>query len=537
MTVFTAVRRSWPYALAGILAALAGTAVGHLVAAFVNPAASPVLAVGAAVIDSTPTPVKEWATSTFGTADKPILIGSVTVVTLALAGAVGALARTRRTLALVLLVVLVALAGAAALTRPTAGPYDAVPSLVAALAGIAVLVGLVRAIEGPGPALRAAPGPAAGPGAGPVQEPAAPRTDPSTPGAPSGASRRVFLAGAAAVTAAAAAAVAGGQKLAVNPTVPSAASLPVPADPLGPLPKGISQKVPGVAPLQTPASDFYRIDTALTLPRVDVDGWRLDVDGEVDNPFTLTWDELLAMPVIERDITLNCVSNPVGGPYISSARWTGVRTRDLLERAGVRSSADQVLSTSTDGMTISTPVQALMDDRDAIVAISMNGEPLPRAHGFPARLVTPGLFGFVGATKWLTRLTATTYAADRAYWTERGWATDGGVLTQSRIDTPAPLSTQKPGTVMIGGVAWAQGRGIRRVEVRVDDGAWQRATLGPDVDVDYWRQWYLPWDARPGRHTLTVRATDGEGNLQTEARTDPFPRGATGWHSVVLTVG
>ncbi len=522
----------WCYAVAGLLAALAGMAAGHLLAALVDPAASPVLAVGSTVVDSTPTPVKEWATSTFGTSDKPVLIGSVAVVTAVLAAAAGLLTRRRRGLGVAALLVLVVLAGAAALTRPTAGPYDVLPSLLTGLVGVAVLLGLARALEGPEPGGADAPEPPSEPAHDP--EGSGPGGSGATGRAPS---RRTFLGAAAGVVALSAGAAVLGQKLAVNTSVPAASELPVPADPLGPLPKGLGNRVPGISPLQTSRSDFYRIDTALVLPRVDVGGWRLELDGMVDHPFSLTWDELLAMDVVERDITLNCVSNPVGGPYISSARWLGVRTRDLLRRAGVSPDADQVLSTSTDGMTISTPVAALTDDRDAIVAIAMNGQPLPRAHGFPARLVTPGLFGFVGATKWLTRLTATTYAKESAYWTDRGWAIDAPVTTQSRIDTPRPLSTVDPGTVMVGGVAWAQERGIEKVEVRVDDGPWRAARLGADVSIDYWRQWYLPWKAEPGRHTLTVRATDGSGRTQTDVRTDPFPSGATGWHSALVTVG
>ena len=292
----------------------------------------------------------------------------------------------------------------------------------------------------------------------------------------------------------------------------------------------------GISAFRTPNSQFYRIDTALVIPRVSVDGWKLTIDGDVDRPFSLTFDELLAMPLIERDITLTCVSNEVGGPYVGAARWLGVRTSDLLERAGVRSGVDQIFSHSTEGMTISTPVQALTDDREALVAIAMNGEPLPAMHGFPARLVTPGLYGFVGATKWLTRMEATTYAAKSAYWTDRGWATDSPILTQSRIDTPRGLNRLDAGRAVIGGVAWAQHRGIQKVEVRVDDNAWQEAKLGPDAGIDYWRQWYLPWDALPGRHQLTVRATDLNGDVQPEQKETPFPKGATGWHSIVVIV-
>ncbi len=317
---------------------------------------------------------------------------------------------------------------------------------------------------------------------------------------------------------------------------PSSVALPAAAEPLATLATGLEDSVRGISAFRTPNSQFYRIDTALVIPRVSTDGWKLTIDGQVDRPYEITYAELLAMPMVERDITLTCVSNEVGGPYVGGARWLGVRTRDLLERAGIRDGVDQIFSHSTEGMTISTPVQALTDDRDALVAVAMNGEPLPNQHGFPARLVTPGLYGFVGATKWLTRMEATTYAAQRAYWTERDWATDAPVLTQSRIDTPGGLSRPSSGRVVVGGVAWAQQRGIAKVEVSVDEGTWQEARLGPDAGIDYWRQWYLPWDALPGRHSLSVRATDETGELQPEQRTTPFPKGATGWHSIVVIV-
>ncbi len=534
----------WPYAVSGALAATAGTAAGHLVAALVNPGASPVVAVGAMVVDATPTPVKEWAVSTLGTADKPVLLVSVAVVTLLAAAGIGLLARRRRTLALVLLGVLTVLAAAAALARPTSTPADALPALAAAVVGVTTLHLLARrADRTAGPSSRgaergsvaadqavAAAGerPAASPLDGTAHEAGAEPT----------AARRSFLVGAAGTAAAAAAGLALGQKLGANPTLPTAADLPRPTTALSTLPKGLDQKVPGISPFRTPVGSFYRVDTSLIVPRVNPDDWALEIDGDVANPFRLTYAELLDLPMIERDITMTCVSNEVGGGYVSSARWLGVRVRDLLERARVGSGADQILSTSTTGFTISTPVQALTDDRDALVAVAMNGQPLPAKHGFPARLVTPGLYGFVGSTKWLAKLTATTYAREEAYWTERGWATDAPVLTQSRIDTPRGLDTVTAGrTVPIGGVAWAQGRGIGKVEVRVDDGEWMAATLGPEAGVDYWRQWYAPWTpAGSGRHTLTVRATDNDGQVQTQAKAEPFPKGATGWHSVVVFV-
>ncbi|MGL5817625.1 MAG: molybdopterin-dependent oxidoreductase [Phycicoccus sp.] len=514
--------RRW-YALGGVLAAAGAAGAGHLVAAFVSPEASPVPAVGSAVIDLAPTPLKEWAISTFGTADKPILLGSVLVVALAGAGAIGVLARLRRALGLALLAALAFTTSIAVALRPAGTSVDLVPGALTAVAGVGLASWFFGLLDRWG---EAASDPARG------ADPDRGTADRGTADA-GGAHRRQVLAAAAGLGAVAATGGTLGQLLSRSST-PTDVALPTPVEALDPLPPGVESSVRGVTPFRTPADDFYRIDTALIIPRVSTEDWSLTVDGDVDTPYSLTFDQLLALPMVEADVTLACVSNEVGGPYVGSARWLGVRTRDLLERAGVRAAADQVLSRSTDGMTISTPIQALTDDRDALVAVAMNGEPLPARHGFPARLVTPGLYGFVGATKWLTRMTVTTYAAERAYWTERDWATDAPVLTQSRIDTPRDGSRVDAGRVVVGGVAWAQQRGIARVEVRVDDGRWQEAELGPDGGIDYWRQWYLPWDAVPGRHELTVRATDATGATQPERRTDPFPSGASGWHRVTI---
>ncbi|WP_068397094.1 molybdopterin-dependent oxidoreductase [Kribbia dieselivorans] len=499
-------------ATSGVVAAALGTAAAHVVAALVSPSASPVLAVGSQVIDATPTPVKEWAVATFGTADKPILIGSVILVTLLLAALAGAVRPRSPFASTALLIVLAALAGAAAVLRPTPGILDWLPAFVAAVVAVATLD---------------------------VLSPSDGSAWPTARDSPRGSITRrevVALGG----TAVAAVALGGaGQALITRGRAPTLA-LPGPTDPLPPLPAGVSVRAPGISPFITANGSFYRIDTALLTPRVNPADWSLSVDGEVPHGFSLGIDELLALPMVERDITLNCVSNEVGGPYIGTARWLGVPTRDLLARAGLtedpRNPDLQVLSTSTDGMTISTPLSALLDDRGALVAVGMNGTQLPQAHGFPARLVTPGLYGFVGATKWLTRLTVTRYDAARAYWTERGWATDGTVRTQARIDTPRDGRSLSPGATAIGGVAWAQGRGIGRVEVRVDGDPWRRATLGLEANVDCWRQWYLPWEATPGRHAITVRATDGTGAVQTDRQASPFPAGATGWHQITVTV-
>ena len=492
------------FALSGILAALAGIASGHLVAAFLNPSASPVLAIGSTVIDLTPTPVKEWAIAHFGTSDKLILQGSVFLVTLLLAGVAGILSERRRAVGVALVALLVVLAGAAALIRPTATALDLVPALVTLAVGLATLLFLLRQADD-----------------------AVPRD--------TGNSRRGFLLGAGGIAVGAVLVGIGGQ-LKIGARTVANIALPKPKSPAKALPTGLETTVKGVSPLQTPTATFYRVDTNLAVPQVDLDRWSLEIDGMVEHPFTLTFAELSAMPLIERDITMTCVSNEVGGGYVGAARWLGVRLTDVLDRAGLRGRPDQVLSTAVDGFTISTPLSAITDGRDAMIAIGMNGKSLTDTHGFPARLITPGLYGFVGATKWLTKLTLTTYAADQSYWTKRQWATDAPIKTSARIDTPAPLSTLPAGKTAIGGVAWAQQRGVAKVQVRIDDGEWQNTNLGPDVGIDYWRQWYLPWDAKPGLHRLSVRAVDRQGEIQGSKRATPFPSGSSGIQEVVVTV-
>ena len=518
-------QRTLRHAAYGVLATVVGLAAAHLVAALTVPAASPVLAVGSTVIDLTPTPLKEWAIAQFGSNDKPILIGSVLLGVLALAAVAGLLALRRWAYGAVLLVALVALAAGAALTRPTAGLLDVVPSLAAAVAGVGALWWLDRLHRRARPAADLAPGTAGSTGST------------ATPGSP-GASRRGVLVATAALTAAAAMMGGAGRWITAYRTRPASVDLPAAADAAPKLPVGLDDRVPGITPFRTPSEEFYRVDTRLTLPVVDLDGWSLTIDGDVDQEVTFTFDDLLAMKLIERDITLTCVSNDVGGRYVGSARWLGVPLTDLLDRAGVANTrADQILSTDVDGMTIGTPFDLATDGRDAMIAIGMNGEALPREHGFPARMVVPGLYGFISATKWITRITLTTYAEQDAYWTQRKWATDAPIKVSSRIDTPKPLSTIDAGRTVIGGVAWAQHQGgLEKVEVRIDGGGWQAARLGPSGGQDYWRQWYLPWTAEPGQHSLAVRAVTGEDETQTAARATPFPNGSSGIQEVVVTV-
>ena len=492
-------------AAAGILSAVVGVAAGHLVAALLEPASSPLLVVGSTVIDLTPTPLKEWAIREFGERDKTVLVGSVLLGVLLLAAVAGLLARRRFAYGAALLVALVAIPAVAAVTRPGAAATDVLPSLVAAVAGVGSLAWLVWS---------------------------------GAPDRSAGGRRGVLLAGG--VLALGAAAMGGaGRWIAAYRTGLTDVALPAADDPAPPFPTGLEDRVPGITSFRTPSDDFYRVDTRLTLPIIDQDDWTLTIDGDVDEEVTFTFDDLLAMPLIERDITLTCVSNEVGGRYIGGARWLGVRLTDLLDRAGIGSTqADQILSTDVDGLTISTPLDLATDGRDAMIAVGMNGSSLPREHGFPARMVVPGLYGFISACKWITRMTLTTYAEEDAYWTDRGWATDAPIKISSRIDTPKPLSTVRPGRTLVGGVAWAQHQGgIEKVEVRVDGGPWQQARLGPSAGSDYWRQWYLPWTAEEGQHSLAVRAVDGEGDVQTAVRATPFPEGASGIQQIVVNVG
>ncbi|MEU7025803.1 molybdopterin-dependent oxidoreductase [Streptomyces sp. NPDC046275] len=511
-------------ALAGILAGYGGLAVAALVAVLVRPEAGPVPAVGDAVVDRTPAAVKDWAIRTFGESDKAVLEAGVLVLLALLAAALGLLAPRRRAAALTGVALLGALGALAAVTRPdSTSAADALPSLLGAATAAAVLYVLATRLT---------------------------RTRPATTGtAAARADRRGFLLAGAGVTVGATAATLAARALGSTRSEHAAASrsalrLPRPASPAPAVPPGAQLPVEGISSFVTPNKDFYRVDTALVVPRVDADTWRLRIHGTgVPEERSFTLPQLMRHEVVERDITLACVSNEVGGSLVGNARWLGVRLADLLRACGVRppsegGRADQLVARSVDGMTIGTPVEDVMDGRDALLAFGMNGEPLPFAHGFPVRMVVPGLYGYVSACKWLSSLELTTFAAYDAYWVPRGWSARAPVKTQSRIDTPRPFAriTAGPRPVAVAGVAWAQHRGVSRVEVRVDDGPWQEAELGAEDSRDTWRQWVFRWPATPGRHVLTVRATDGTGAVQTGRRADVMPDGATGWHSVEVTV-
>lgn len=499
----------WAAGLAGVLAGAAGLAVAELVAAVVAPGASTLFAGGAAVIDAAPPWLKDFAVERFGTADKAVLLGTMGVV-LAVGAAIAGLLELRRPPSGAALFGLVGIVGAwTATTRPEATPLWAAPSVVGIGAALLVLR-LAMARLRPG---------ASDDGAGTVTM-----------------DRRGFLIVAGAAAGTTVLALAGARLLSAGATAvkaaretlrlpaPMRAAPPVPADPL----------IAGLTPYVTPAEDFYRIDTALRVPQIDPAEWSLEVHGMVDEPFTLTWDELLALPLEDHYATLACVSNEVGGDLIGNALWRGYPIRALLDRARPRTGADMVLSRSSDGFTAGTPLEVLRDPaRASLLAVGMNGEPLPVIHGFPARLVVPGLYGYVSATKWVTSLKVTTFAADQGYWTPRGWSALGPVKLSSRIDVPR--GSVSAGAVTVAGVAWAQHTGIGRVEVRADSGAWIPARLADTVGPDTWRQWSLSIPLERGEHTLEVRATDANGTVQTDVTAPPAPDGATGWHRVAVT--
>ncbi|MFI5914719.1 molybdopterin-dependent oxidoreductase [Dactylosporangium sp. NPDC051541] len=524
----------WRAGLSGLLAAAAGIAVAELLASFGDPGSGPAVAVGGVLVDAAPTPVKEFAVRTFGTNDKPVLLTGVALGIAVIAVIVGVFAARRRWFGPAG-AGLFALAGAAAaVSRPAAGLLAALPSL----AGGVVTALALAALNGQKPSSanakssrgfrgRFAPAPG--------RELLAPCTPATVAPEPTAFDRRKFLRAAATVSAVAAAAGAGA--VATRRVRGGAATrdreavrLPAPANPAPPLPPG---QDPGFV---TANRDFYRVDTALTVPHVNLDTWRLRIHGRVEHPRTFTFAELLQRPLTERDITLNCVSNEVGGPYIGTARWLGVPLAPLLREAGIDPAADQVVARSVDGMSIGTPVRTVLETPDVMLCVGMNGEPLPLEHGFPVRMLTPGIYGYAGACKWLNSLELTTFDAFNAYWVARGWAPRGPVKTASRIDRPASFGHVPAGSAPVAGVAWAQGRGIAAVEVQVDDEAWRPAELLPVPSEDTWVQWRLTWAATPGPHTLRVRATDKTGAVQPEARVTPFPDGATGWHTVTVTV-
>ena len=508
--------------LAGLLTGAVALGIAELTAAVTGPNGAPVTAVGETAINLTPVPVKEFAIAHFGTHDKTALITGIVVMLAAFAVLIGVLAVRRLAYGLAALAVFAAVGIAAAVSQ--GGGLNVVPTLAGSAVAAVALVLMVRAIRGT----------ARPETAGPVEGTALA----TGPGGKGLERRRFLIVGAGAAALGVAAGGLGNALLGRFSVASSRAAvrLPGPAVPAPAVAAGTDLGIPGLTPFLTSNASFYRVDTDLVLPQVSPETWTLTIDGMVDRPVELTFAELLKMPLTEADITLVCVSNQVGGTYNGNATWLGVPLAGLLRRAGVRAGADQVLSAATDGMTISTPVAAIMDGRNALLAVGMNGQPLPVAHGFPARMIVSGLYGYVSATKWVTKLTLTTFARKKAYWTQRGYSAQAPIKTESRIDVPKPLSQVKAGRITVAGVAWAPAKGIAKVEVSADNGPWQKATLAASGGIDTWRQWMWGWDARPGLHNLRVRATDNSGATQTPQRAYPVPNGASGWDSVVVTV-
>ena len=500
-------------ALSGLAAVAAALGISELLATLLEDAPSPVIAVGDAVIDTVPGWLERAAIAALGTADKPVLVTGVLVVCALVGMGLGVLALRRPTWAAAGVVAFTALGLAAALADPRSGFLATLAvAIVGAAVGVAVLLVLRRL------ALRRADG---------------------TDAASAGADRRRFLALAGGATALGVVSGVAGWLLAGRERVAevrAAIRLPVPVRQAGQVPPGADLEIPGLTPLFIPNEEFFRIDTALRVPVVDLAEWRLEVRGLVDRPFSLTYDELLELPQIEADITIACVSNEVGGDLVGNARWQGVPLRPLLERAGLQEGATQLVGRSVDGFTAGFPTVTALDLEEAMVAVAMNGEPLPAEHGFPARLVVPGLYGYVSATKWLSAIELTTWEDVDGYWIPRGWAKEGPIKTQARIDVPRAQRAIRPGPTPIAGVAWAPTRGIEAVAVRIDGGQWFEAELSAPYDVDVWRQWVHVWEATPGEHVIEARATDGRGEVQTDERTPVAPDGASGYPVIRVVV-
>ncbi|TCU86403.1 DMSO/TMAO reductase YedYZ molybdopterin-dependent catalytic subunit [Curtobacterium sp. PhB25] len=505
-------------AAVGLVAAAAFLGIAEFGALLLGGAGSPLVAVGSAVIDLAPAGAKNLMVALFGTGDKVALFALMTVIVAAISAGAGVLERARPPFGALVFAVGGVLALIAVSTRSGSGTFDGAPTVFGVAAAVITLRLLLRR-------LRRWEAAAAVPSASPR---------------PASTERRAFLVWG--VTTAAVAVVVGTASRVGSSAMQAVAAarravrLPAAATPAPAVPGGASLDVDGITPYVTPNADFYRIDTALRVPSIDPGDWSLRIHGAVENEITLTWDELLALPLEEHMATLSCVSNEVGGDLIGNALWLGYPIRELLARAKPTGDADMVLSRSIDGFTAGTPLDVLQDEgTDALLAIGMNGEPLPTEHGFPARMVVPGLFGYVSATKWVTEMEVTRFADAQGYWTPRGWSERGPVKLESRIDTPRNGTTVTVGEqVAIAGVAWQPHTGVKAVQVRVGSGAWQQAELADSVSADTWRQWVLRWTPTAGSHRIEVRAVSADGEVQTSVERPPAPNGASGWASVTV---
>jgi DMSO/TMAO reductase YedYZ molybdopterin-dependent catalytic subunit len=542
-------------ALAGLLAGAVAVGVGQFVASLGAQDSSPVIAVGDAAVGLAPPAVKDFAITAFGSDDKLALLTGIYILLGLYAIVVGLLGVRRLVYGLAGLAVFTVIGLVAAGTRPGSNAGWLVPTLAAAAVSVVTLVLLLRNIPGRTVAAAAAPPAAARPAADGSAEPRAATAEegaagrdpldwaPSAPPPQTGRSpdeqRRWFLRTGFGATVVAVVGGLAGREIAERGAVTAALKslrLPRPAVTTAPLSSGTDLHIPGLTPFVTPNPAFYLVDIELVLPQVPPDSWSLRIHGMVEREIEITFDELLRRPLDEAWITLCCVSNPVAGPYISNAKWLGTSLASLIREARPRAGADQILSTSVDGYTCGTPVQAVLDTPDALLAVGMNGQALPVAHGFPARMVVPGLYGYVSATKWVTDIKLTTFQSEVAYWAQRGWSQQAPIKTESRIDVPNGSKTLKAGRTPVAGIAWAQNRGIEAVQVRVDRGLWHEARLAAVPGIDTWRQWVWEWDATPGTHLIEARATDKTGYTQTAVDESTIPNGATGYPQVNVTV-
>jgi DMSO/TMAO reductase YedYZ molybdopterin-dependent catalytic subunit len=500
-------------ALIGLLTAGVALGIGELVAAFVRPAAAPVIAVGNRFILLTPESVKRWATRTFGTSDKNVLVGGIYIAVALFAILIGVLALRRLLYGLIGVTVFGVVGVYSALTANASQTNDVTPTILGTLAALAVLAALVRAA-----------------GTDAAVAPPRPRLF---------ANRRAFLQGSVATAGLAVIGGFGGRAAQHArfdvASERAAVTLPAPAVPAPALPAGYDLGKSGV-PWVTPNGEFYRIDTALSVPEISSKSWSMRIHGMVEHELTIDYAQLTAMPLIERWITMCCVSDEVGDNLIGNAKFLGVRLADVLRQAGVQSGADQLLMSSSDGMTIGAPTAVVMDGRDALIAVGMNGAPLPIEHGYPVRIVVPGLYGYVSACKWVVDIEVTTFASEQAYWVQGGWLPHPSITVESRIDTPKSGKTVAVGqAVAIAGVAWDQHVGVSKVEVQIGNGAWLQARLATVPSTDTWRQWVLPWTPpKAGSYTVKVRATDAAGVPQTSVAAPPFPGAATGLHTITV---
>ena len=497
-------------ALAGIVAGGVALGATELLAGLVAGAPSVVLEIGAFLISLQPPGAKQIVVDLFGTADKAALNVAIVLGALVLAAGLGILARYRRSWTTAGFAAIAVLGLFASLRDPLVDPLLAV---VAAVLGVAVAYAVI----------------------GWLLKLATPSGEAQMPDW----GRRRFLGTSIGV---ASLAIAGGGigRLLLNnraEAAPTSATIPKAIDPVAGLPAGAELAVSGISPLIVPNRDFYRIDTSLLTPRLDAGSWSLRVDGMVDHPFSISYAELLAMDMHEEYVTIACVSNEVGGDLVGNALWKGVRLRELLDRAGVQPGATQLVGHAFDGWTAGFPTAWLdQSDREALVAVAMNGDPLPAEHGYPARLIVPGLYGYVSATKWLVTIGLTTLEAFDGYWVPLGWAKEAPILTQSRIDVPHQGDSMNAGQVAVAGVAWAPDRGVSGVQVQIDQAPWADAEISTPISSATWVQWLYRWSATPGNHSLSVRATDGTGDVQTARKTRPAPDGARGHHTISVTV-